>query len=432
MSGSGDSDSGSGGGSASGGCDGGGSTPFLQRIGIDGEIITLNDIMVTYPSSMFAKQKDGAQALARGDIGSDVYPVSIRDLTDKDRLNFRLKEIEYETSTIAAFSYAGINLADSDEIATDHTHAQTLVISKIRNITDFDKSFVANKIFRSNTTSELQTVNCQPIADSLYLNHGDDITFSVTKNNTGATYLAVAAFFHDLHTGGAEEYIDELKPKHVSNVKSPYHKSIFLRNIPLVGSLSVLLAMILPNSAAPNDQSLIKLSNFIPHAHADTPHKSLYFYYMNTEGAWTHFCTMHPRFKLSHKVTALLPDEAFECGRTDVEVKVVSNSKHFIYSIGMVDQVEIVTPGSFTPVVGLVNGSVEHEFARGKALVTLPGDKFEFSVTTSDDKVTHILFKIQGHYSPLVCKTEAEGKKWWSDLSLDEQAMMSAPSNHGV
>jgi hypothetical protein len=440
----GDSDSGSSSGSGCAGCGcgggGGGSTPFLQLVGKNGEIITLNDIMVTNPSSMFSQPEDGARALKRGDIGFDVYPLDITQFRKSDEINLLLKEIEFETSSISTFSYATAEIKNGSELATSDSHEVTHIISKNRAITktDFGSKNHVNKDIFSDDRLHKDLSDRQPIKASLVLEAGEEISFSVTKNQNGATNLAVAAFFHNLHSGGAEKFISDLQEIPKESVKSFYQTNSLIKKLPVFGSLSLLLAVFLPFSATLDDQSLIKMSNSIPTAHADTPHggysgsKSLYYYYKNTVGQWVHFSTMHPRFKLAQRVVAEVPEIAFANGNNEVSIKVVSNTTHYIYSIGLVDQVETVKLSDFTPITGTSNGATKHSFADGATLVTLPGDEFKFTVSNMDKKATHVFFKIQGHYSPLLCKDESAANQWWNKLSSQEQAMMKTPSAYGV
>jgi len=390
--------------------------------------------MVINPSSLFLDPKQGQTALDKGEIGSDVYPVCIKDLGQKDSISFLLKEIEYETSTVAEFAYATAIIADGAEVATDDSHSKTYLVSGNRYVSEVEaqkKSIDSKSVFTTNTQN-LDATSEQPINESLYLDHGEEVVFSVKKNKNGDTHLAVAAFFHHLHTGGAEKFISDLAVVQPKAVQSIYQKSFLRRNLPFVGSLSVLLAVFLPVSVALNDQNLIKFSNSIPKAHADTPHKSLYYYYKNSNGKWVHFSIMHPRFKLSQRVTVQVPEEAFIDGRNEVEIKVISNSRHYIYSIGLVDQVESVEMSDFTPISGKVNGAIKHSFENKSQFVTLPGDAFAFTVSNIKPEATHIFFKIQGHYSPLLCSNESEAKNWWNKLSSQEQTMMKTPSAYGV
>jgi hypothetical protein len=434
----GDSDSGCSSGSGCAGCGcGDGSTPFLQLVGKNGEIITLNDIMVTNPSSVFSKPEDGDRALKNGELGFDVYSLDISDFRENDEINLLLKEIEFETSSVSSFSYTTAEIPVDAELATSDSHALTYVISKNREITETNlghKDSAHKNIFSTDRVSNAANESGL-IDDSLVLGEGEEIGFSVTRNQNGPTHLAVACFFHNLYSGGAEEYIADLQKVPSVPVESFYQKNSFFKKVPFVGSLGVLLALFLPFGTALNDDGLIKMSNSIPQAHADTPHttgKSLHYYYKNKSGEWVHFSVMHPRFKMAQREVAVVPEAAFVDGNDTVSVKIVSNATHYIYSICLVDEVETVQLSDFTPITGTSNGSAKHSFENDATLVTLPGDEFKFTVSNADKKATHLFFKIQGHYSPLLCKNESEANQWWNKLSSKEQAMMTTPSVYGV
>jgi hypothetical protein len=424
QSGTGDSDSGSGQGSASGGS-GCGSTPFLQIVRKNGQIDTLNDIMVTSPSSMFFNPADGKVALAGGKIGFDVYPVSVREQVGQSEFTFKLKEIEYETSTIAEFSYTSVHIPKDSELATDHSHNTLYTVAQNRpvsSVTSTVKTANLEKIVdakRASCNSPAQ----QPIADSVRLLANDEVCFSVKKASSGQTHIAVGAFFSALHTGGADAFLPELQKENHELPHARMQKTFFKKSLPFVGSLALLMAAFLPGRISLSDTELIQLSNTIPHAHAETGGtKSLYFYYKNNHGSWTHFSTYHPRFNMSYRSVTQVPFEAFAENQTTAEIKIISNTEHYIHSVCAVDTLEPIDLPEFTS-VALKDGEV---IASDSAVVTQPGDDLAFTVQKKQESDTHFFFKIQGHYSPLHCQSHSEANQWWQALTAQEKKFLVA------
>jgi hypothetical protein len=402
------------------------STPFLQLVKNDGSIETLNDVMVTSPSSMFSDPLAGAAALKKNQIGFDIYPVLLKQFGLQNTFDFKLKEIEYETSMIKEMSYTSVEVPENSEVATDDTHQNIYIISKNRQIQSLVSENLLEKDKRvfSNNYNTLNVTDSQPVTDSICLDQGQEVGFTIEKNQNGDTHLAVAAFFHHLHTGGVERYIPYLQSDVTQPTKSYFHRSFFTKGLPAISTLSMLLAAFMPANVALDDESMLRISNSIPTVQADTPHKSLYYYYKNSLGSWTHFSTTHPRYKLAQRSVVKVPNEAFADGKSDVEVKIVSNSKHFIYSVCLVDEVVPLQLDEFTPVAGVMNKTKKHSFENA-SLATFPGDELSFSVTKRDPKHSHIFFKIQGHYSPLQCKSDNDANHWWSSLTSQEQALFS-------
>jgi hypothetical protein len=368
----------------------------------------------------------GADALNQNRIGFDIYPVDLKRYEAESELNFLLREIEYETSTIKELSYATIEVPVGEELGTDDSHHNIYVVSKdrvVKNVSSMHKNVIPNQVFTTNVGAISPQLE-QPIQQSLCLDAGEEISFVVEKSTIGQTHLAVASFFHQLHTGGVDKYLDNLHTKSTQTVISSIYKTVFTKSLPVFGTLGVLLASFVPFNVSLNDESLLKVSNSIPTVQADTPHKSLYYYYKNAMGSWAQFSTVHPRFKLSQRSIIKIPDEAFVGNNTEAEIKIVSNTKHFIYSVGIVDQVKPVEITEFTPVTGIKNKKTHHNFADNAQFVTLPGDELSFTVAKSKFTDTHVFFKIRGHYSPLACESKEDAEKWWSKLTTQEQALM--------
>lgn len=420
----GDSDSGSSSGSGCAGC-GCGSTPFLQIVRKNGQIDTLNDIMVTSPSSMFFNPADGKVALAKGKIGFDVYPVSVRDQVGQSEFTFKLKEIEYETSSLVEFSYTSVHIPKDSELATDHSHNTLYTIAQNRSVSSVTSTVKTGNLDKiiDVKRAEAGSAAAQPIADSVRMLANDEVCLSVEKASSGQTHIAVGAFFSALHTGGAEAFLPEL---HQENNELPHtrvQKTFLKRSLPFVGSLALLLAAFLPGRISLSDTELIQLSNTIPHAHAETGgSKSLYFYYKNNHGSWTHFSTYHPRFNLSYRSVTQIPFEAFAENQTTAEIKIISNTEHYIHSICAVDSLESLDLPEFTPIA--MKG--DKAITANSPLVTQPGDDLIFAVQKNHESDTHFFFKIQGHYSPLQCQSHIEANQWWQALTAEEKGFLVA------
>lgn len=410
-----DSDSGSNSGEC-GQC-GDSSTTFLQKVYDNGEVETLNDVMVGNPSSLFYNKRVGEKAFQAGLVGHDLYAVPVDGSSEK---KFRLKEIEFEDSEVFEMSYASLHVPTGSDICTDHTHQSLYSVASYR--------LLENEPIHSNQQkgavpilSNIATLpeDKQPFTKSWQIDPGETIEFTVEKNADATTFLFIGAFWRPLASAHADAV--QLSATKVSAYASPF---VRLALAPLFYLVSLLAPLTMSTIGTDDgERELLRSSYQVQKAQASyTTGKSLYMYYQNQAGEWTEFAVIHPRFALSQRLVCPLPEEAFSESDT-VSVRISSNCRHYIYGLGVAEGVDKMEVHELTPINGVLNGATAFDFSNETRLSTKPGDTFDFSVTP-EAEATHIVFKLHGYYVPRVTGDKQSYNEWKNSLSLEEKQVI--------
>lgn len=407
-------------------CGGGGecaSTPFLIGKSKHGQDFILNDIMMGNPSSLFSNRRTGEVAFASGNVGYDVYPVPISLLKEKDTstIELALKEIEPEQSIIHDFQYGFITLPPNKNLAIENSHQKLYCFSAIENVTSSINHSTLGSVENVFLDNKKACFNQKDYQDkSVFLKQGERVSFTVSEAE-GINYISIGAFWRELLS--KKYYVDRLKNIDTSteNKIATNVLGFKLKNL-MTTAMSIILFM-LPFSLSVNDSSLVGKCN-INTTQASHPGRSLYLYYRDKNGQLIYFSIIHPRHILTYNTLIRVPAEAYVDGHAQIVIEATQD--HYIYSLGIAQEVEEISLPNFTPIEGLLNGEKLLSAQNNKPLETRAGDVFSFSIPLPNVGETHMVCKIHGHYSPLAPLSDADMRSWWSKLSKEEKALYAS------
>lgn len=424
------SGTGNGSGGNSSGNGNGSSTPFLITTHSDGSTRILNEVMKGNPTSYFFDKETGQRAFARGEVGSDTYPVALSDLAVKDgSLRFALKEIEPEESFIHELQYSFLTIDPAAALAVHNTHQSLCAYSHITPLaTDVVHSTDPKRFSKDTLCRRHQGVTYENLlSDALFLRNEEYVEFQVAKDTSdpsGTVQLSVGAFWRTLLSKEAyQERIRALtEPIEKKPVLTKSRKKVFRSLIPV---FSFLLSMSF--GANVDNHALLEKFNS-PVAHASAPNnggRSLHFYYRTADGRFVYFATIHPRFRLVYNTVVDLPEEAFIDGVADI--RTTATDDHYIYSLGVVTNAETLQEETYTELAGHFAGtSTAARASVAQPLKTTAGDHIDFSIPVPDGEYTHMLLKIHGYYVPLPVLDDHELFRWWQKLTPPERQLYLA------